>query len=105
MRLALRLVVMITLIWCGLHIAEPADAHPVSALQQADIAAPADHMPDRDEAPQQSAHASHHCPVAADPQAATGAAPSPASPLRLFVPAAIPLPTLSRAPPLQPPSA
>lgn len=104
MRAAIRLLTMLCLLWCGLHIAEPAAAHdgPVVEHQAVDT----NHPNPSDTTPEQGTHASHHhCPIAPD-QAWADAAGAPhlviAAPVAARTTA---LASLTRAPPLQPPAA
>lgn len=105
MRFVIRLLLALSLAWCGLHLAEPtpAQAHDgppgVAQLLDADCGELGE-----DAEPSSHLH-HHHCPVAADPNAgATGT--------RLFADSnaalaarAHALHSLTRAPPLQPPLA
>lgn len=106
MRCAFRLVLMFTLLWCGLHLAEPAQAHGAAteahawtgvAVADADDCAPTGGTP----APE----ADHHCPMAPD----LGVVPRVAGPMLPAVPVMLtparPLASRALAPPLQPPSA
>ena len=106
MRLAFHLVLIVTLLWCGLHLAEPAQAH--GAAEQAHAwtgvaVADADDCSSPGGAAGQEAD--HHCPMAPD----LGVVPRVAGPMLPAVPATL-IPTralASRAlaPPLQPPAA
>ncbi|WP_343518240.1 hypothetical protein [Sphingomonas sp.] len=104
MRPLLRLVLIFTLIWCGLHIPEPAQAHGGPVAEHALLDPAGDEGEDRQQ-PGEPAHASHHhCPVAPDQALrdggnawANGAAP-------IFAPRVAALRSHAQAPPLQPPS-
>lgn len=103
MAFALRLVVMFTLIWCGLHIAEPAQAHggPVAAHALMD----AGHDGDERSQPGEPMHGGHHhCPVAADPAPHGDAATLTPAPSPVFASGTATMRSLTRAPPLQPPA-
>lgn len=101
----LRLFTLISLIWCSLHIAEPAAAHGATPAEHAMFDAagsdPVDDGADPD-VPLHGGH--HHCPMAPDQSAAAGRAF--AGPVSSFVFAGkvIPLASLTRPPPLRPPS-
>lgn len=106
MRRALHLLLALTVLWCGLHVMEPAEAlagpfHADHGTKRADAAGDQD---EPDHAPARHA-CHHHCPVAPDLRGASEAAPlAPAAPiLSVANPAA--LASLAHAPPLQPPSA
>lgn len=105
MRAAIRLLTMLCLLWCGLHVAEPAAAHDVSGDTIVALAgaAPADPC---DAGSERSAHAGHHhCPIAPDQRlAATTGAPDFTAGAPVTSPTAA-LASLTRAPPLQPPAA
>lgn len=102
MRFLVCLLLAVTMAWCGLHIAEPADLHATPT-----VVASIDHPSSGEhEAPGQPAHASHHhCPVAPDQQVAVGDVTRCQSRMQMFVTAPDRLASLSHAPPLQPPSA
>jgi len=112
MRAAFHLLVMICLLWCATGVAEPGQAHGGTGASHSATAGPildqeaADHdVGDRDGAgdPGQAHH--HHCPVAPDqPQSRVEAAwVAPRAPI--FDGRTASLASLTRAPPLQPPSA
>lgn len=104
MRSAIRLLTMLCLLWCGLHIAEPAAAHggPVAEHQAVDTAP----TNPSDTTPEQGTHAGHHhCPVAPDQSLADGACATTLTAATPLAPRAAALASLTRAPPLQPPAA
>lgn len=104
MHRVLRLLLIVCVLWCGAHVAQPAWAHDDAAHHRAE-AAPVDedrgHTGSAD-----AAHAvHHHCPAALHQNAA--AAPDVmicGAPL-LFAARAAPLASRSQAPPLEPPAA
>lgn len=105
MRPLLRLVLMFTLTWCGLHIAEPAQAHGGPVAEHA-LLEPAGHDGEDRQQPGEPAHASHHhCPVAPDQSLRDGDAALSSGAALIFAPRVAPLCSLAQAPPLQPPSA
>lgn len=103
MRLAMHLLLAICLVWCGLHVAEPAEAHAAGQAEVSLIAEDCDKTP---EGEGRAAHLHHHhCPVAPDQRlAARGSLSFSAQELR-FPGRIVPLHSLSRAPPLEPPAA
>lgn len=105
MRPLLRLVVMFTLIWCGLHIAEPAQAHGGAVAEHA-LLEPAGHDGEDRQQPGEPAHASHHhCPVAPDQSLRDSHAAWANGISLIFVAPVAALHSRAQAPPLQPPSA
>lgn len=105
MRPLLRLVVMFTLIWCGLHIAEPAQAHGGTVAEHT-LLEPAGHDGEDRQQPDEPAHASHHhCPVAPDQSLRDGGNAWANGAALIFAPRVAVLHSLAQAPPLQPPSA
>ncbi|RYY28291.1 MAG: hypothetical protein EOP62_03580 [Sphingomonadales bacterium] len=104
MRFTLRLLLTLSLIWCGLHIAEPAQASAAHA-DQSEVAKllEADCGAERGEPAQHAHH--HHCPVAGDPARDTSDLHRLSLTTAPFAPLAATLHSLSRAPPLQPPLA
>lgn len=106
MRRLLHMLLVVCVLWCGAHVAEPVQAHD-EAAHHALEAGPAH---DDGEAPGTheggAAHAvQHHCPVAPDqaPGAAVCAVDSGGA-LHFAAPVAA-LASLSRAPPVEPPAA
>lgn len=100
----LRLLLMVCVLWCGMHIAEPVQAHG-EALHHLN-GADSSHPDTSDESNHNDKHAmQHHCPVATDHAAsgATGAMPDCSAPV--FAATAAALPSHSQAPPLEPPAA
>jgi len=80
MRRALHLLLAFAVLWCGLHVMDPAEARSAAfhADHAAEISGDAGERDDRDHAPARHACHHHHCPVAPDLRAAAGAAPLPA---------------------------
>ena len=109
MRAAIRLLTLLCLLWCGVHVAEPAAAHggPVAEHQAVDVGRiiPGDPR-SSDGGLEQGTHAAHHhCPIAPDQRlAGAPAVPNPAAATPV-APHAAALASLTRAPPLQPPAA
>ncbi|RYD65799.1 MAG: hypothetical protein EOP58_06760 [Sphingomonadales bacterium] len=104
MQFALRLFLTLSLIWCGLHVAEPAQAG-VAQADQSEVAKllDADSGTEAGE-PASDAH-HHHCPVAPDPDHSGSDLPGLSLTNAPFTPPSAALRSLTRAPPLQPPSA
>jgi hypothetical protein len=101
MRLAMHLLLMVCLGWCGLHAAEPAQAHAAAAA--ANWTSDCDRQGDTQE---RSAHLHHHhCPVAADPCRDAGQAAPTLDAAPPFAAGTASLRSLTRAPPVEPPSA
>ena len=103
MRFAIRLLLTVCLIWCGLHLAEPAEAHAVpggvSQLLDAGCEEPSGDS-------ERASHVHHHhCPVAGDPRAGSCDGHLRVAVAEPFAGQVAQLRSLSRAPPLQPPSA
>lgn len=106
MRAAFRLLVMIAVLWCGLHLDEPAHAHEdIEQHQVLDAPDPdGDDRPDRD-GPSKAAHVHHHCPMAAEPRTGTVSVGPGLTAEILFPGRVAVLHSLSQAPPVEPPSA
>jgi hypothetical protein len=108
MRRALHFLTIVTVLMCGLHVGEPAQAHALT--DQLEHAAVADAVPDdgdpADQGTEKAAHANHHhCPIAAEQKA-----PAPSDNLLLGDPILFARPiaamkSFSQAPPVEPPSA
>ena len=108
MRRALHFLVIVTVLMCGLHLGETAQAHADIDQHQvfSDADAPSGEDEDSDRGLAKAAHASHHhCPVAADLKAASGSQERMPSDAILFTRPAAALHSLSQAPPLEPPVA
>ena len=106
MRRLLHMLLVVCVLWCGAHIAEPVQAHDEAAHHA--LEAGPGHA-DREPAGTHeggAAHAiQHHCPVAPDQApAATACAIENGQPAH-FVAPAVPLASLTQAPPLEPPAA
>ena len=99
----LHLLLIIAVLWCGLHVAEgdAALAQPAFGQQIAEVACdatpePVPHVP----------HVSdHHCPMAPDLDFGWHGAQIAPSDGPLFTRPAAPLVSFSQAPPLEPPAA
>jgi hypothetical protein len=106
MRRLLHMVLVVCVLLCGAHVAEPVQGHDEAAHHALD-AGPA--HADREPAGTHeggAAHAvQHHCPVAPDPApAATTCAPEVGEAAHFSMAVAV-LASLTRAPPLEPPAA
>ncbi|NJR80120.1 hypothetical protein [Sphingomonas corticis] len=101
MRAAFRLLVMACLVWCAMGVAEPVQAHGGAAVEHADAFSPA--QSDPADAAGEAHH--HHCPVAPDLPVARLSDPAVAAGDPPVAPRAVALASLTRAPPLPPPSA
>ena len=101
---ALHLILMVAVFFCGLHLAEPVQAHGEAAHYQFDQ--PAEHGHDEDgKGSAEAAHAMHHhCPIAPDQSFAGGCA-SFRAPALVFAAPAASLVSLAQAPPVEPPAA
>jgi hypothetical protein len=106
MRAALHLILILCVLWCALGVAEPAEAStPKDWETVAASSGPVDHGPVDDVVDVQDRAHHHHCPVAPDPapdQFADPIGPSACAPMQARP---VALASLTRAPPLQPPSA
>lgn len=99
----LNLAVILSVLWCGLHLMEPAGT--VAGL--IDVAH-AESLPDDcdDDAGGKVAHSGHHhCPVAPEQRYPAVAAAPRLTAIPLFARQPEALPSLAQAPPLQPPTA
>ncbi|KRA84271.1 hypothetical protein [Altererythrobacter sp. Root672] len=108
MRRALHLLLLLAVLWCGIHVGEPAMAHDETLHHQ--LAAADDSSRDAGGEKQDgvfdAAHVGHHhCPMA--PACNDGAASSTGltDGAPVFAAAVAPLASLSQAPPLEPPAA
>lgn len=100
----LNLLVICSVLWCGLHLMEPAGT--VAGL--IDIAhgegVPGD-CPDADDESGQVAHAGHHhCPAAPAQRLDAGSVIQPPATALIFARSAEAMPSRAAAPPLQPPT-
>lgn len=106
MRRLLHMLLVVCVLWCGAHIAEPVQAHDEAAHHaleagpgHADEEAPGEHEGG-------AAHAvQHHCPVAPDQAAAPPACAVDGARAAHFAAPVAALASLTRAPPLEPPAA
>jgi ABC-type nickel/cobalt efflux system permease component RcnA len=106
MRAAFRLLMMIAVLWCGVHLDEPAHAfekvqqHQFQDAPESNGDGQADHN-----GSSQAAHVHHHCPLAAEHRPGIDTAePRLASDILFHVRVAV-LHSLSQAPPVEPPAA
>ena len=102
----LRLLLIVSVLWCGAHIAEPVQAHDAAAHRT--LGAEPGHVDgDPDDTRQGSAeHAiHHHCPVASGHAAAATSCAVESGGAGHFAAPAAELASLTRAPPLEPPAA
>jgi hypothetical protein len=106
MRRLLHMLLVVCVLICGAHVAEPVQAHD-EAVHHARVAGPG-HAEGEPAGTHEggAAHAvQHHCPVAPDQGAAAVACVvEPGKAMHFAAPAA-PLASLTRAPPVEPPSA
>lgn len=105
MRTTLRLLTLICLVWCGLHIAEPAAAHGATPAQHAMVDAGHDDEGDADPAEPALHGGHHHCPVAPDQPRDAGCAKPNRTATALIAGRTIPLTSLTGPPLLRPPAA
>lgn len=108
MRRALHFLTIVTVLMCGLHVGEPAQAHALT--DQLEHAARADVVPDdgdpADQGTDKAAHASHHhCPVAAEQKVPAASDILLLGDAILFVRPIAAMESLSQAPPVEPPAA
>lgn len=108
MRRALHLLTIMTVLMCGLHLGEPAQANALT--DQLRHAALADVGPDdgepTDQGTDKAAHANHHhCPIAAEQRALSAPRTLLLGDAILFVRPIAAMKSLSRAPPVEPPAA
>lgn len=92
---------MIAVLWCGVHVAQPAFAHDEVAHHQADAAAAGEN--DHQGAADATHAAHHHCPSALHLNEAALVATACGEAL-LFAKRTVPLRSLAQAPPLEPPA-
>jgi hypothetical protein len=106
MRAALHLILVLCVVWCAAGIAEPTDASAPNAWENTVASnAPVHQTPIDDGVDVEDQAHHHHCPVAPapasdqspEPIGKSASAPMQARPTSLL--------SLTRAPPLQPPSA
>ena len=101
----LRFLVIVGVLLCSMHLAEPASAHAVGDDNGLHLSASHD---DRDtgEAPVKIAHSGHHhCPVAPDPSERAAQSAEPAVGALLYAAPASRLASRAPPPPLDPPLA
>jgi hypothetical protein len=102
---AFHLIVMLAVFCCGLHIAEPVQAHADAQHHQLEQSLDRDEH-GTDEGAAAAAHAMHHhCPVASGLSAAPIACAIMRNSMLPILELAANLSSLSQAPPLQPPAA
>lgn len=108
MRRMLHLMVMLTVLWCGLHLAEPAHAHAgiANELAYAEYDSPPGEDDASKKAPANAAHTGHHhCPVATDARSLGADGVVFPEDAVLFALPVTALRSMSQAPPLDPPLA
>jgi len=99
-------MLIVSVLLCGAHVAEPVQAHD-EAMHHALEAGPG-HADDEPAGTHDggAAHAvQHHCPVAPDQVPEAGPAAAETGEAAHFATPVAPLGSLSRAPPLEPPAA
>ena len=106
MRRAIQLLIILTVLWCGLHLSSAeADVDASTAFENS--VSGQLHAPDADDERQCNfLHGCHsHCPVATD--ITSGPMLSAPDPIRalFFVMPSLRLPSIATAPPMEPPSA
>ncbi len=100
------LLLVVCVLWCGVHVAEPVQAH--DEAEHHAFEAGASHADDEPDGTHQggTAHAiQHHCPVAPDQAAATETCAVETAGAAHFTAPVAALASLTRAPPLEPPAA
>jgi len=104
MRSSFHLLLMMAVFFCGLHVAEPVQAHAEAVHHQ--LEHPANHDDGADTGAADAAHAMHHhCPIAPD-QSSPSADGVAIRTIVVLAPALVTgLTSLSQAPPLEPPAA
>jgi hypothetical protein len=104
MHRVLRLLLIVCVLWCGAHVAQPAWAHDDAAHHR--IASALDGEEPGHEGSADVAHVGHHhCPAALHLDAAGSPDGMARHKSLLFAPRTAPLGSLSQAPPLEPPAA
>jgi hypothetical protein len=101
-----RLMLIVSVLMCGAHVAEPVQAHDESTHHALE-AGPghADAEPDGAHEGGAAHAVQHHCPVAPDLASAGGAGESEPGESAHFAAPAAALVSLTRAPPIEPPAA
>jgi hypothetical protein len=103
---AFRLLLMISVFLCGLHAAEPVQAHDESVHHDLTAGSDTGSGEDSHSGAEKAAHAAHHhCPMAPDQAAAEADATSGRDGMAHFARSAAALNSRSQAPPLEPPAA
>ena len=106
MRRLLHMLLVVCVLWCGAHVAEPVQAHD-EATHHALEAGPAhaDGEPDGLHEGGAAHAVQHHCPVAPDQTPATGTCAIESNGAGHFSAPVAVLVSLTRAPPVEPPAA
>ena len=105
-----RLLVIVSLLWCGMHFVEPIDAHAHAHVEQAGHPDDwAERVPDRHDpgaAPADPAHPGHHhCPVVPLYAGTDEPALAPCTESKPFPLPVAALRSLASPPPFEPPAA
>lgn len=108
MRRAIHLLLMLTVLWCGSHLGEPAEAHERGAAHASTLEAhmlPGD-VDDAGGSPGKSTQVGHHhCPIAPDGHFAPALCEPASVDGPVYARPVAVLESLSPKPPIQPPSA
>ncbi|MBJ7439335.1 MAG: hypothetical protein JHD35_09960 [Sphingopyxis sp.] len=99
----MRLLMVMGVLLCSMHIAEPASAHATD--QAFHIVPDAGHDDQQAPAPDMAHGGHHHCPVAPDLRTSVGDSPPPLTRGLLFASPALPLASREPPPLLDPPLA
>lgn len=101
----LNLAVILSVLWCGLHLLEPAGTAPGLVDIAHAESLPGDYHDDGGDAGKVAHSGHHHCPVAPGLPAAGGVTARMICRVPVFASQAEALTSLAHAPPLQPPAA
>jgi hypothetical protein len=108
MRRVLHLLLLMAVLWCGIHVGEPAMAHDQTLHHQFESAGDRGHddAGETQDGALDVAHVGHHhCPMAPACDDASAAAIGIGDGAPLLAAIISPLASLSQAPPLEPPAA
>lgn len=106
MRRLLHMLLVVCVLWCGAHLAEPVQAHDEGAHHALEVGpGHADSEPAGTHEGGAAHAVQHHCPVAPDHEPAAQPCARDTGDAGHFAAPAAPLASLTRAPPLEPPAA
>lgn len=106
MRRVMHILLAVAVLWCGLHLGEPAHAHDEAEQHQAHDGASATDDGEQDRTgPAKAIHLHHHCPMATGQHLNAISAEAAMGEALLFVRPVAALHSRSQAPPLEPPVA